>query len=94
MKITAKDFERLHSQSAQWAGYGWEIQADRFELDPGESLDLTYAQVYWFDTYADLVLSRIYLESINESSQTAYDGGAESYILLSNYRPEYAGRNA
>lgn len=78
--LTSTDFTRLFDVHMEW-GAIWESKLSRFS--PLMSLEWKHA--YWYYSYANLLLSRAYLESRGYETQTSWDEGQDSYILVTNY---------
>ena len=84
--MNANDFEHLWDNSMNWASIDWEVQDGRFYPLPDYR---KFARVYWFASYANLLLARAYVaaEGFETSihSDEADDGG---WVLLTDFGGE------
>ena len=89
MKLTNEDFNRLWDNSMTW-GKEWQVKGERFE--PVVSYE--WARAFWFYSYSSLLMARSYLNDSSYETQTTYDEGTDSWLLLTNYNFEEESANA
>lgn len=80
IQMVEEDFEHLTYNSMAW-GKHWANQADRF--DPQPMLEWKWA--YWVENYVEVLLARAFLSQQNAETQTVYDKGFGSFVILTNY---------
>jgi hypothetical protein len=79
MKITEKDFNRLWNTSMAW-GKDWQVQSDRFDAD----VSFDWKQAYWFDSYSQIILARMFFIDENIPYQITADGF--DWVLLTDHK--------
>jgi hypothetical protein len=80
MKITEKDFNRLWDTSMAW-GKDWQVQSDRFDAD----VSFDWKQAYWFDSYSQIVLARMFFIDENIPYQISADESF-GWVLLTDHK--------
>ena len=85
MNLSTEDFGRLFTTAAQCDRGGIRTLAHRLEPMPC-SLDWNW--IYWFDSYAALLLARQFIEDLHWVTETAFDDGCEEWVLVTNYEWE------
>jgi len=93
LRINGDDFDRLTLNSMRWSASDWYDQADRFETTSrGEEINWGWTYAYWVgDAWANVILARVYLESIGEPYQVLWDmveNPDPSWVILTNYTAE------
>jgi len=80
-----QDFERLTETSMLFQGSDWEAQDGRF-ID-GKT-DYSHKVIYWFERYADLVLAKALIKSMQEDFNVMYDSVLDQWVMTSTYATE------
>ena len=80
LTLTAEDFEKIVQTSTEW-GKQWMKQKDRFEGAPL----FTWKMAYWVDSYLEALVCQHYLSVNGFESQTVWDRGMASTLILTNY---------
>ena len=78
-----EDFEQLIHTSMPWGGQ-WSEQINRF--DPVPMLHWKYA--YWVDNYMGVLLSRAFLTTQHQETQTVWDRAFDCHLILTNYETQ------
>ena len=79
MKLSSNDFTNLFDTSMEWGGE-WESKGDRFI----PHISYGWKRAYWYDSYANLVLSRAYLKQEGYEYQMSSDE-AGGWVILTDY---------
>jgi hypothetical protein len=79
-----QDFDRLTETSMLFASSDWQAQDGRFE---GKA-DYTHKCIYWFERYADLVLAKALIKSMQEEFAVMYDSVLDQWVMTSTYATE------
>lgn len=85
MRITAEDFNYLAETQMQWAGYEWEVQADRFNTP---DLSFQYQWAFWFESMPAMIMARTYLQQCEIEFQQTFDESLEQWVLLTDFSVE------
>jgi hypothetical protein len=78
--LVESDFENLWDTSMQW-GEEWKSKSERFH----PPISYEWKRAYWFYSYANLLIARAYLNGSGYETQTAWDEGMDSWIVVTDY---------
>jgi len=81
MIITEKDFDSLSNTMMQWAGYDWEVQADRFTSEIG----FQWGWAYWFNDAVSMILAKNFLIQREVAFDVTYDEAVDNYLIVTDY---------
>ena len=84
IQMDSRDFDYLATTSMNWALGDWQTQDGRFDPLPDYR---KFARIYWFASYADLILARSFLTSSGFESATHFDEveSQDSFVLLTDF---------
>lgn len=80
-EITREDFLNLSVQAMKF-GRGWQDQAERFTPEPTPDQIRNYVEIHWYESFASVLLAKIYLKSQGIGFMQVDDEAAESWALL------------
>lgn len=83
LSVTEKDFIHLWDTSMEWGEF-WREKSERF--DP--PISYHWKRAYWFYSYANLLVARSFLNEQGYETQTTFDDGVDSWLLLTDYNKE------
>lgn len=90
--FTKDDFDCLSETSMNWAGEGWEKQAERFEIV--DRVDSTktkvhqlydFKRIYWFEADSAYAIARAFLRGAHEGFVVAYDHNLNQIVILTDF---------
>ena len=78
-----QDFERLNDTSMGWSIFTWADQVEDGRFDG--YIDWNHSYIYWFESYAHVILARTILETLGAGFSVLYDNAMERYAITSEY---------